>query len=311
MSKFPYIEIESKLAELEKHSSQESYLEKRQIKLLTRKSQREREIFEIKDNYLEKYEEKLPLLDDVPEKKEFISEKIYDIFQREKLNIFLNEDFNDEINYDDLYFIKRKNENPFKEIYPEVLLFRKAEINLEMIFKTKFDFSVRKRSKEKLPKFLRKHNIREIMKKRFINTYLINAFNKKLKDAGYINYFQKLPQSFVRNVSKGLNNKIMKKTLGEIFKGEETYTKKDREKYKNNSNLVENIEKNGNPELNLILNIKICHLFDEYLNSEEFLIIERNRIKERKRTKLIYDYYFPKYFHELKNWNQFCASIKK
>ena len=149
------------------------------------------------------------------------------------------------------------------------------------------------------------------MKKRFINTYLINAFNKKLKDAGYINYFQKLPQSFVRNVSKGLNNKIMKKTLGEIFKGEETYTKKDREKYKNNSNLVENIEKNGNPELNLILNIKICHLFDEYLNSEEFLIIERNRIKERKRTKLIYDYYFQKYFHELKNWNQFCASIKK
>ena len=311
MSKFFYIKIESKLAELEKHSSQESYLENRQIKLLTRKREREREIFETKDNYLEKYEEKLPLLDDVPEKKEFISEKIYDIFQREKLNIFLNEDFNDEINYDDLYFIKRKNENPFKVIYPEEHLFTKAEINLEEIFKTKFDFSVRKRSKKKLPQFLRKHNIREVMKKRFINTYLINAFNKKLKDARYINYFQKLPQSFVRNVSKGLNNKIMKKTLGEIFKGEETYTKKDREKYKNNSNLVENIEKDGNPELNLILNIKICHLFDEYLNSEEFLIIERNRIKERKRTKLIYDYYFQKYFHELKNWNQFCASIKK
>ena len=311
MSKFPYIEIESKLAELEKHSSQESYLENRQIKLLTRKCEREREIFKTKDNYLEKYEEKLPFLDDVQEKKEFISEKIYDIFQREKLNIFLNKDFNDEINYDDLYLIKRKNENPFKVIYPEVLLFRKAEINLEEIFKTKFDFSVRKRSKEKLPKFLRKHNIREVMKKRFINTYLINVFNKKLKEAEYINYFQKLPQSFVRNVSKGLNNKIIKKALGEIFKGEETYTKKDIEKCKNNSNLVENIEKDGNPELNLILNKKIYHLFDEYLNSEEFLIIERNRIKERKRTQLIYDYYFQKYFHELKNWNQFCTNAKK
>ena len=147
MSKFPYIEIESKLAELEKYSSQESYLLNRQINLLTRKREKEREIFETKDNYLEKYEEKLPFLDldDVQEKKEFISEKIYDIFQREKLNIFLNEDFNDEINYDDLYLIKRKNENPFKVIYPEVLLFRKAEINLEEIFKTKFDFSVRKR----------------------------------------------------------------------------------------------------------------------------------------------------------------------
>ena len=111
MNKFPYIEIESKLAELEKYSNQESYLENRQIKLLTRKCEREREIFETKDNYLEKYKEKLTFLDDVPEKKKFISEKIYDIFQREKLNIFLNEDFNDEINYDDLYFIKRKNEN--------------------------------------------------------------------------------------------------------------------------------------------------------------------------------------------------------
>ena len=34
------------------------------------------------------------------------------------------------------------------------------------------------------------------MKERFINTYLINALKKKLKEAGYVTYFEKLPQSF-------------------------------------------------------------------------------------------------------------------
>ena len=61
MSKFPYIEIESKLAELEKHSSQESYLENRQIKLLTRKCERERETRREKMPYCPTCKKEYPL----------------------------------------------------------------------------------------------------------------------------------------------------------------------------------------------------------------------------------------------------------
>ena len=124
----------------------------------------------------------------------------------------------------------------------------------------------------------------------------MKALNKKLKATN--TYFEKLPQSFFRNVSKGLNKEIMKKTLGQILKEKE-----------HNSILVDKIEKDGNPELNLILNTKICHLFNEYLNSAEFLIIERNRIAKKKN--MTDDYYLQKYIYLSKNWNKFCSSKKK
>ena len=72
---------------------------------------------------------------------------------------------------------------------------------------------------------------------------------------------------------------------------------------------MDKIEKGGEPELNMILNKKICHLFDEYLNSVEFLIIERNRIAKKKN--MTDDYYLQKYIYLSKNWNKFCSSKKK
>ena len=135
----------------------------------------------------------------------------------------------------------------------------------------------------------------------------MKALNKKLKATN--TYFEKLPQSFFRNVSKGLNKEIMKKTLGQILKEKETYAKEDTKIFEHNSKLVDKIEKDGNPELNLILNTKICHLFNEYLNSAEFLIIERNRIAKKKN--MTDDYYLQKYIYLSKNWNKFCSSKKK
>ena len=76
-----------------------------------------------------------------------------------------------------------------------------------------------KRFSKQLPNYKQKHYIRVIMKRRFINTYLINALNEKLAEAGFNDSFEKLPQSFVRNVEKELNSKIMNKTIGQIFKG--------------------------------------------------------------------------------------------
>ena len=280
MSNFLYKEIESKLFEIDAHLSQESYLDDGEINFLSKKRLIDGEgEGETKENF-------------------FITESINDVFQRKKPTEFLDEDIKDDIIYKDLYLTKTRAKEPFKVIYPEIHLFSKAEINLEESFKKKIDFSVRKRSKKKLPNFSRRHNIREVIKKRFFNTYIMKALNKKLKATGYNTYFEKLPQSFVRNVSKGLNKEIMKKTLGQILKEKE-----------HNSILVDKIEKDGNPELNLILNTKICHLFNEYLNSAEFLIIERNRIAKKKN--MTDDYYLQKYIYLSKNWNKFCSSKKK
>ncbi len=280
MSNFLYKEIESKLFEIDAHLSQESYLDDGEINFLSKKRLIDGEgEGETKENF-------------------FITESINDVFQRKKPTEFLDEDIKDDIIYKDLYLIKTRAKEPFKVIYPEIHLFSKAEINLEESFKKKIDFSVRKRSKKKLPNFSRRHNIREVIKKRFFNTYIMKALNKKLKATEYNTNFEKLPQSFVRNVSKGLNKEIMKKTLGQILKEKE-----------HNSILVDKIEKDGNPELNLILNTKICHLFNEYLNSAEFLIIERNRIAKKKN--MTDDYYLQKYIYLSKNWNKFCSSKKK
>ena len=292
MSNFLYKEIESKLFEIDAHLSQESYLDVGEINFLSKKRLIEEEgEGETKENF-------------------FITESIYDVFKRKKPTEFLDEDIKDDIIYKDLYLIKTRAKEPFKVIYPEIHLFSKAEINLEESFKKKIDFSVRKRSKKKLPNFSRRHNMFEVIKKRFFNTHTRNALNKKLRNAGYnTDYFEKLPQSFVRNVSKGLNNEIMKKTLGEILKEKETYEKENKTNYKHNFTLVKEIEKDGNPELNMILNKKICHLFDEYLNSVEFLIIERNRIAKKKN--MTDDYYLQKYMYLSKNWNKFCFNKKK
>ena len=291
MSNFLYKEIESKLFEIDAHLSQESYLDDGEINFLSKKRLIEEEgEGETKENF-------------------FITESINDVFQRKKPTEFLDEDIKDDIIYKDLYLIKTRAKEPFKVIYPEIHLFSKAEINLEESFKKKIDFSVRKRAKKKLPNFSRRHNMFEVIKKRFFNTYIMNALKKKLRNAGYNTNFEKLPQSFVRNVSKGLNNEIMKKTLGEILKEKETYGKDERKIFEYNSNLVDKIEKGGEPELNMILNKKICHLFDEYLNSVEFLIIERNRIAKKKN--MTDDYYLQKYMYLSKNWNKFCFDEKK
>ena len=230
----------------------------------------------------EKYENELIFCDENQKDKE--SKEIFDFLQAEEMKQFPEKEEKDEklISYD----IINKPKKIFKEIYPEIHLFEKAEINIDEIIPTysKYDFSKRRRSKIKLRKYMQKHNILVKMKTAFINTYLLKAYNKKIKEAGYNTLFGKLPHRFVINVSKGLNKVFMQKTLFQILKEEETYAKKEKTKdqiskkkekdtkepentnFNRNLNIVNQIEKGENPELILILNTKICHLFDEYLN---------------------------------------------
>ena len=309
MSTLSYIEINSNPTEFGTSSTQDSFPKNSPKKLLNKKREREKneEKVEIKTNanIPQKYEEEFNFLEEHPEEQESISKAIYDVFLKENLNESSSEE---DIDYNKLYNIQKKVKSLFKVINPEIHLFSKANVNLEEIFETKYDFSVRTRSKERLPNYKQKHYIRVIMKRRFINTYLINALNEKLAEGGFNDSFAKLPQSFVRNVEKGLNSKFMNKTVGQIFKGKETYIKEEKTNHEHNSVIVDQIEQSGNPELNIILNTKICHFFDEYLESEEFLVTEINRLKNSKRKEEKDDYYFLKYIYLTKQWKKFYTN---
>ena len=254
----------------------------------------------------EKYENELIFCDENQKDKE--SKEIFDFLQAKKMKQIPEKEEKDKI---------------FKEIYSEIHLFEKAEINIDEIIPTysKYYFSKRRRSKKKLRKYLQKHNILVKMKTAFINTNLLNALNEKAKEAGY-DPFGKLPPRFVINVSKGLNKVFMQKTLGQILKERETYAKKEKtqgqtpkEKEKDtkepentnffqNSKIVDQIENGENSELILILNTKICHLFDEYLNSKDFFITEINRLKTKKSKIEKDDYYLAKHIYVSKHY--FC-----
>jgi hypothetical protein len=191
-------------------------------------------------------------------------------------------------------------------IYPENYLFTKAKQDLLNPYLKGNDFAKNKRSYKRLPNFQQKHYIRVNIKRIFMNRYLLKAFNAKLKKNGFYLYFEKFPQRMAINVSKDLNKTLMNMRLKEIFRAKELYEERDNLKYQHNLKIVDEIEKNGNPELNMILNRKLCCLFEEYLNSEEFGKIELNRLKRSNNRKD--EYYIKKYVYLAKNFIEFCEN---
>ena len=200
----------------------------------------------------------------------------------------------------------REDENLLMVYYPGYYLFTKSKEDLLKDYLEGNDFSLIKRSKKRLPNYKQKHYIRVNVKRTFMNTYLLNALNEKLKKNGFITPFSKFPQSFVINVAKNLNRALMNMRLKEIFRTKEIYGDIDNKNYKHNLKIVNEIEKKGNPELNMIFNRKLCCLFEEYLNSEEFGIIELNKLKNEKD-----DYYIGKYVYLAKRFIEFLFSSEK
>ena len=200
----------------------------------------------------------------------------------------------------------REDENLLMVYYPGYYLFTKSKEDLLKDYLEGNDFSLIKRSKKRLPNYKQKHYIRVNVKRTFMNTYLLNALNEKLKKNGFITPFSKFPQSFVINVAKNLNRALMNMRLKEIFRTKEIYGDIDDKSYKHNLKIVNEIEKKGNPELNMIFNRKLCCLFEEYLNSEEFGIIELNKLKNEKD-----DYYIGKYVYLAKRFIEFLFSSEK
>ena len=271
-----------------------------------------------KNNFLAK--KRIHFQENTHNKKEYEEPKNGNIFENKKekngyINNFLmlqefsfSSEGEKNLGIDEFSFLEklREDENLLMVYYPGYYLFTKSKEDLLKDYFKGNDFSLIKRSKKRLPNYKQKHYIRVNVKRTFMNTYLLNALNEKLKKNGFITPFSKFPQSFVINVAKNLNRALMNMRLKEIFRTKELYEEINNKNYKHNLKIVNEIEKKGNPELNMIFNRKLCCLFEEYLNSEEFGIIELNKLKNEKD-----DYYIGKYVYLAKQFIAFLFSSEK
>jgi len=289
-----FIKTDSKLNDWYENIPRIPHQKKFNENFLNIKRNREEEIFRIHEEcefYESKAEEVL---------KAFMS--IFPMFQEK--NILEEDEKSCEDN--ERYFIKKIKEEKslFKVFYPDLYLFTKAKEDLLEDYLTGIDFSIKTRSEERLPNYLQKHYIRVNIKRNFMNRYLLKALNQLLKEAGFITYFAKFPQDFANNVTKDKCKIIMNMRLKEIFRARELYEDIDNTNFEHNLKIVDEIEKEGNPELNMILNRKLRCLFEEYVDSEEFGKVELNRLKKSKIEKD--EYYLKKYVFLAKHLIEFC-----
>jgi hypothetical protein len=138
-----------------------------------------------------------------------------------------------------------------------------------------------------------------------MNRYLLIALNKLLEEAGFNVFFEKFPQSFANNVTKDKCKILMNMRLKEIFRARDLYEDIDNTYFEHNLKIVDEIEKEGNPDLNMILNRKLRCLFEEYVDSEEFGKVELTRLKFKKKKD---EYYLKKYVYLAKHFIEFCMN---
>ena len=294
MTHYFFINFDTKSNDLYKNISRIPYPAKVGKKFLTKKRCRDEEFFLThmeKDFYKSRTEE--------------VNQVFKSIFPKFEKNILEEEEISFED--DERYFIKKIKEEKslLKAFYPDYYLFTKAKEDLLKDYLKEIDFSIITRSEERLPNFLQKYYIRVNIKRTFMNTYLLTGLNQLLKDAGFITYFEKFPQSFANNVTIDKCKILMNMRLKEIFRVKELYKKISKKNYEHNLKIVDEIEKRGNPELNIILNRKFYSLFEEYINSEEFGKVELNRLKTEKKKD---EYYLKKYVYLAKQFIEFCTT---
>ena len=169
-------------------------------------------------------------------------------------------------------------------IIEKVNLFSNIQKN-SVLVKDGEDMLKRKRFQDRRPRKENQDNIRKKIKRGFFNNGLIKKLNEKLKNIGSNKYLRKFPQHFVSDVNQKRNKELFNLTLKEIFVNKELYLNEDKEglrNYSQNLKVVQSEEISENKELKIIFNKTINELYEEYINSDEFNIIEINRLKEKK-----------------------------
>ena len=163
------------------------------------------------------------------------------------------------------------------------------------IFLERKRYSIKRRRREN------KDNIRKKIKRGFLNNALINKINTIIKSNRGKLCFKRFQQHFVSDVAKKSNKVLLNMTLKEIFEKKEIYDTKELKFYYHNLKLIQSEEILENGELKNILNKKYCELYDEYLNSKEFMHDEINRLKNNKME----DSYIKRYIYLARNFINF------
>ena len=191
----------------------------------------------------------------------------------------------------------------FDVIYPDKYsVFTRIENDLSYLLKEEEMLCQRKRYNIRRKRRENNDNIRKKIKRGFFNKGLIHKLNMILKNQNINSYFEIFQQHFVGNVTKRTNNQLMNMTLEEIFEKEELYQESELKTYKHNLNLVKSIEIQENKEIKNILNKKLYLIFEEYINSKEFLIDEIDRLKIKKMD----NEYIQRYIYLTKHFIEFA-----
>ena len=142
-------------------------------------------------------------------------------------------------------------------------------------------------------KYRTNEQIYQIIKSNFINSYMIGDFNKKLKDENLPLKFRKLPKSFVKNVRKADNQKLMDKKLLSIFTSEDIYGKEKPKSYLHNLEVIESLKEKNHEIYKILTTVKFREHYPKYLLSETY---EKNidKIKNRHKVDIKYHNKFTK-----------------
>ena len=197
---------------------------------------------------------------------------------------------------------EKRCKKKFNVIYPEI-----SPIITNIINKTSKEKNIllkRKRLEKRRRRRDNQDNIRKKIKRGFLNNALYNKLNKKLKEIGSKLFLEKFPQKFACDVVKKTNKLLLNMNLEEIFELKELYNEKELKNYYHNLKVVKNKEIQGNEEFKKILNKKYYELFEEYINSDEFIIDEINRLKKNK----MHNTYIEKYIYLAENFIEFFSN---
>jgi hypothetical protein len=197
---------------------------------------------------------------------------------------------------------EKRCKKKFNVIYPEI-----SPIITNIINKTSKEKNIllkRKRLEKRRRRRDNQDNIRKKIKRGFLNNALYNKLNKKLKEIGSKLFLEKFPQKFACDVVKKTNKLLLNMNLEEIFEMKELYNEKELKNYYHNLKVVKNKEIQENEEFKKILNKKYHELFEEYINSDEFIIDEINRLKKNK----MHNTYIEKYIYLAENFIEFFSN---
>ena len=211
-------------------------------------------------------------------------------------NIFTIYFSDNEINKDIIKIICGENQNKEKifdiKKDPKINLF--TEFNEIKLLGKK-----RTRSNTKTRRMNNKDNINRKIKRGFFNQALIQKLNETLKSSGSTLYLEKFPKSFVSDITKKTNKELLYMTLENTFEKKELYKQDDIVNYKHNLEVIKNEKIQKNKDLKNILNTKICTLFEEYINSYEFNVIQIQKLEKNKVEYKDYYIYLSRHFIEM------------